>query len=171
MMKFVPKPKIKLARWIETIIQCNLFLLTIAIVHFLGLDMATRHTDCFNITDSRLLSILIILLLYYLFKVLGTHTAVDLIEINYDSLEITFVYWLFYFYKQTLIIQFEELSFKNRNSIFMHGAGLSLLVYRNKKLKIKLNNRNGWTSRQVKEITTELNSIKPPIKKLIEQET
>jgi hypothetical protein len=96
-----------------------------------------------------------------LYKVLGTHTAVDLIEIDYENKRVQFVYWLFYFYKKTLTIKFEELSYKNSSDITILGGSLAIRIYQNKKLKIKLNRRNGWKDKQIDEINKELLLINP----------
>jgi len=169
MKKFNPKPKINVPRWLETIIQCCLFIIVIYLVHYLGLDKIIKNIDLFNFTRSKISSILIILLVYYSYKVLGTHTAVDLIEFDYENKNVIFVYWLFYFYKKTLKIKFEELSYKNRNDITILGGSLSIRIYQNEKFKIKLNSRNGWKDKQIDEVTSELFTIKPPIRKLIER--
>lgn len=160
MKNFKPKPIINVPRWLETIIQCSIFLIVIYVVHYSGLDKIIKDIDLFNFTRSKYISIIIILLLYYLYKVLGTHTAVDLIEIDYENKKIVFVYWLFYFFKKTLTINFEELTYKNRNDITILGGSLSIRIYQNKKLKIKLNRRNGWKDGQIDEIISELLSIK-----------
>lgn len=130
--------------------------------------MEIKNTDFLNFTGSRYSSVLIILLMYYSFKVLGTHTAIDLLEIDYENKEIRFVYWLFYFYKKKLTISYEELSYKNRNDILILGGSLSLRIYQNEKYKIKLNRRNGWKDKQIDEITSEFLIIKPPKRQLIE---
>jgi hypothetical protein len=161
MKQFKPKPFINVPRWLETIIQCGIFLIVIYAVHFSGLDKIIKDIDLFNYTRSKYVSIIIILLLYYLYKVLGTHTAVDLIEVDYENKKIVFVYWLFYFYKKTLTINFEELTYKNRNDITILGGSLSIRIYQNKKLKIKINRRNGWKDTQIDEIISELLLIKP----------
>jgi hypothetical protein len=162
MKKFIPSPKINVPRWLETIIQCCLFLAIISFVHYFGLDKIIMDTDLFNYTRSKVLSILITLLLYYFYKVLGTHTAVDLIEIDFENKNVIFVYWLFYFKKKTLKIKFEELSYKRRNDITILGGSLSVRIYQNGKFKIKLNSRNGWKDKQIDEIIAEFLLIKPP---------
>lgn len=104
-----------------------------------------------------------------MFKILGTHTAVDLIEIDYENMDVKFVYYYLYFNKRKLTIKFNELSYKNKNFITILGGEFALLIYQNKKLKIKLNSRNGWKDGQIDEITEEFVKIKPPLRKLLER--
>ena len=170
MKKFKANPIINVPRWLETIIHCILFLLFLLIVKYIGLDTRIEKMDILNFTGSRYSSILLIFLVFYSFKLIGNHTAVDSLEIDYNNKNMKVVYWLFYFYRRELTISFEELSYKNRNDILIMG-GFSLRIYQNSSFRIKLNSRNGWKNKQIDEITTELLMIKPPLKKLIKRPT
>jgi hypothetical protein len=161
MKKFEPKPLIHAPRWLETLIQCCIFGIVIIIVHYLGLDRVIKGTDLLLYTKSRYLSIFILILIYYVYKVLGTHTAVDLIIIDFENKKVVFEYWLFYFCKRTLTIEFKELRYKLKNDITILGGSLSIRIFQNNNFKIKLNRRNGWKDKQIDEIASEFLTIIP----------
>lgn len=170
MKKFKANPIINVPRWLETIIHCILFLLALLVVHYTGIGAGVELTDILNFAGSGYSTILLYVLVFYFFKLIGNHTAVDSLEIDYNNKNMKVVYWLFYFYRRELTISFEELSYKNRNDILIMG-GYSLRIYQNSSFRIKLNSRNGWKNKQIDEITTELLMIKPPLKKLIKRPT
>ena len=105
-------------------------------------------------------------LVFLLYKILGTHTAVDLIVINEEKKQLEFSYWLFYFYKTSIAISFEDLGYKNRNDILIFGGSMGLYFFKNEKLKIKINRRNGWKDRQIDLLIEQLIAIKEPLKPL-----
>lgn len=170
MKKFKANPIINVPRWLETIIHCILFLLFLLIVKYIGLDTRIEKMDILNFTGSRYSSILLIFLVFYSYKLIGNNNAIDSLEIDYENKTVNVDYWQFYFFKRKLTIGFEELSYKNRNEMFIMG-GFSLRIYQNDKFRIKFNSRNGWKNKQIDEITTELLMIKPPLKKLIKRPT
>jgi hypothetical protein len=167
--EFKPKPMINVPRWLETILQCCVFVIIIFFIHFFGFDKTIKDIDLFNFTSSNYVSVIILIILYYLYKLLGTHTATDLIEIDYDNKKVKFVYWLFYAYQKTLTIKFEEFSYKIKSDITILGGSLAIRIYQNKKLKIKLNRRNGWKDKQIDEITKDFLFIKPPSQPMTEK--
>ncbi len=159
---FKPEPLIDLPRWLETIFQCFLFLTIVFLIHLLRLDAIFKGGDIFNIANSKFWTVLFYFILYYLYKLLGTHTAVDLIEFDYSENTIHLEYWLFYFYRKRLVIKFEDLSFKTGFDISIVGGSFLIKIYQKHKLKIKINKRNGWKKKQIKEIYSILKIIKNP---------
>lgn len=163
MKRFKANPIINLPRWLETIIHCILFLLFLLIAKYIGLDARFEKMDILNFTGSSYSSVLLIFLVFYSYKLLGNSSAIDSMEIDNENKNITVVYWQFYVFKRKLTIEFEELSYKNKNDMPIMG-GFSLRLYQNEKYKIKLNSRNGWKNKQIDEITSEFLMIKPPLK-------
>ena len=88
-----PEPIINIPRWLETIIQGFIFVTALYLIHFLKLDLLFKGGDIFNIANSKLLTVIFYLTIFFLLKVLGTCTAVDFIEINYNENTIIFDYW------------------------------------------------------------------------------
>ena len=166
MKKFKANPIINVPRWLETITHCILFLLFLLIAKYIGLDARIEKMDILIFTGSNYSSVLLIFFVFYSFKLLGNSSAIDSLEIDNENKNITVVYWPFYVFKRKLTIEFEELSYQNRNEMPIVG-GFSLRIYQNEKYKIKLNSRNGWKNKQIDEITSEFLMIKPPLKIII----
>ncbi|RLD37267.1 MAG: hypothetical protein DRI74_07185 [Bacteroidetes bacterium] len=129
-------------------------------IHLLRIDLFFKGGDIFNIANSKFLTVLFYLIIYFLYKVLGTHTAVDFIEFNYDENTIIFDYWLFYFYRKRLAIKFSDFSYKTGYDISIVGGSFFIKIIQNNKFKIKVNKRNGWKKKQIKEIYYRLKLIK-----------
>jgi len=159
---FKAEPLINLPRWLETIIQCFVFLTIVYLIHLLRLDVFFKGGEIFNIANSKFWTILFYLLICYFYKVIGTCTAIDLIEFNYEENTISFEYWLFYFYKKRLVLNLSDLSFKTGYDISIVGGSFFIKIYQNYKFKIKVNKRNGWKKKQIKEIYSNLKLLKNP---------
>jgi len=163
MKEFRPNYWLNLPRWLETILQCGTFILILWFIKLLKIDEYIFDTSI----SINVKWLVIYILIYFAYKILGTYTAVDLISVDYDQRNVIIHYWLFYIFKRKLNIKFEELSFKNRNDIFLFlGGSLALLLYKNGKLKIKLNKRNGWKDQQIDMLTEDLLAIKQPLRTL-----
>ena len=170
MKKYLANPLINVPRWLETVIHCILFLLALLLGNFIGVNKGIEFSDFVNFTESGYKLIFLDLLLFYSMKLLGNHTAVDSVVIDNENRNVKAEYWLYYLIKRRITIGFDEMSFKNKNDNLIMG-GFSLRLYQNGKHVIKLNSRNGWRSRQIDEIISELVKIKPPIKPLVERPT
>lgn len=155
MKEYRPIQLINLPRWIEAIIQYFFFLALIIIFKKLGIKNLPASTSSFEIVVT--------VLLFLAYKVLGTYTAVDLIIIDQKNQQIEFSYWFFYMVKKKLIINFDELNYKNRNEILLLGGSMGLYIYKKESLKIKINRRNGWKDQQIDSITDYLLTIKDPL--------
>lgn len=120
-----------------------------------------------NLSDSANsesgINIVVTLILFIAYKILGTFTAVDLIIIDSQNRSLQFDYWLFYLFKKKLIITFDELNYKKRNDILLIGGSMGIYFYKEKRLKIKLNRRNGWNDHQIDSIIQDLLKIKEPL--------
>lgn len=165
MKEYYPSSLLKVPRWTETVLQCGIFVLVALVLHKTHLDSIVFNVVIFT-NDIR--TVMFIFFVFYVYKVLGTHTAVDHVKIDYQLQEITFNYWLFYFIKKTVRIRFPELSIKNRNDILLLGGSEGLYIYQNGRLKIKLNTRNGWKKEQMKQLSIELKSILQDLKTFLE---
>lgn len=163
MKEYFPTPLVKIPRWLETILQFFLFLIMVVVFHKLGLR---GLSDEVNNIDY-----LVSFVLFSLYKLLGTFTAVDLIQIDYSSKQISFDYWFLYFIKKQTLIKFEDLDFKCRNDNILLGGSYGLYIYNNKKLKIKLNRMNGWKDQQINSLIVDLLSIKQPSQPLRKRKT
>lgn len=157
---YKPLPLINLPRWLETIIQGGGFLTSLYLIHLLKLDLLFKGGDIFNIANSKLLTVIFYLSIFFIIKVLGTFTAVDFIEIDYEENNIIFDYWLFYFNRKRLTIKFSDFSYKTGYDISIIGGSFYLKIYQKNKLKIKLNKRNGWKKDQIDDVYSRLKSIK-----------
>jgi hypothetical protein len=153
-------------RWSLAFIQYFLFLFALFIVDLLKLD-----TYLFN--NPIVLDVWWILffsLMFWTYKLLGTYTAIDNVNIDFENGVLIIKYWKYYVIRKVLEIKFSELSFKNKyNSLLYFGGSLAILIYKNDKLKIKLNRRNGWKDKQVAEIIKDLLLIKPPIRPIVKR--
>lgn len=163
MKEYYPAPLIKMPRWLETIVQFVLFLIMVVVFHKLGLRGLNHEVNNIDYIVS--------FVLFTLYKLLGTFTAVDLIQIDYSSKQISFDYWFLYFIKKRTLIKFEDLDFKCRNDIILLGGSYGLYIYNNKKLRIKLNRMNGWKDQQIDSLTEDLLSIKQPSQPLRKRKT
>lgn len=165
MKEFYPSRLLKYPRWIETVLQCSTFVLIIMVLHISNLDSIIFNVTLFT-ADSG--TVIFIFFMFYAYKILGTHTAVDYVKIDYQLQEVTFTYWLFYFLKKTVKIRFTELSIKNKNVILLLGGAEGLYVYQNERLKIKLNKRNGWKKDQIEQMSDAFKNISQDHKAFLE---
>lgn len=170
MKKYIANPLINTPRWFETFIHCNLFLFSMVFVNYIGIGSGLTVNEIWSNNEIHVWTILHTYLFFYFFKLLGNHTAVDSLVIDNENRNVRAEYWLYYFIKRRITIGFDEMSFKNKNDNLIMG-GFSLRLYQNGKHVIKLNSRNGWRSKQIDEIISELVKIKPPIKPLVERPT
>jgi hypothetical protein len=163
MKEYCPAPLIKMPRWLETIVQFFLFLIMVVVFHKLGLRGLSHEVNNIDYIVS--------FVLFSLYKLLGTFTAVDLVQIDYSKKQICFKHWFLYFIKKQTLIKFEDLDFKCRNDIILLGGSYGLYIYKNKKLRIKLNRMNGWKDQQINSLIEDLLSIKQPSQPLRKRKT
>ncbi|MBL7903744.1 MAG: hypothetical protein JNL22_01855 [Bacteroidales bacterium] len=163
MKEYFPAPLLKIPRWLETIIQFFLFLIIVVAFHKLGLRGLSQEIS--NI------EFIISIIIFSIYKVFGTFTAVDLITIDYFNKQIRFEYWFMYFIKKHTLIKFEDLDFKFRNDILLLGGTYGLYIFNGRKLKIKLNRMNGWKDQQIDSLIDDLLTIKQPSQPIIKRKT
>lgn len=153
MKVYLPDKFWKLPRWLETLIQSFIFVSVLVIFCLLKLDELLWDMNVFS--SNVYYVIFVQILMFYFYKVMSTHSAVDKLIIDGDIREITITYWWFYFIKKKKIIKFEEFSFWTNDDTLLFGSSKSIRIYQNNKYKIKLNARNSWKKEQIEEITNE----------------
>lgn len=158
MKEYSPTPILKMPRWLETIIHFFLFLIIVVVFHKLGLRGLSQEIS--NI------ELIVIIIIFSIYKLFGTLTAVDLVTIDYSTKQIRFEYWFMYFIKKRTLIKFEDLDFKCKNDILLFGGSYGLYIFNGRKLKIKLNRMNGWKDQQIDSLIHDLLSIKQPSRPL-----
>lgn len=160
MKKIVPEMKI-MPFWIYFLLQCILFSI-IVYTYFVIKDNNMQYDK---------LTIVIIYIWAFLScaikKMLSTYTPVDTIKLDTQNHQITITYYAFFISKRQLSISFDELTYKISNDSMLFGLATSIRFYipNQKKYKVKLNHRNGWTRNQIKEVIAELQKH-PEIKQL-----
>jgi hypothetical protein len=155
-----------LPRWFFAFIQFIIFLFALFVVDLLKLDSYLFNTPI--VLD--VWWILFFSILFWTYKLLGTFTAIDNVIIDFENGVVTIKYWKYYIFRRILEIKFSELSYKNKyNTLLYFGGSLAILIYKNTKLKIKLNRSNGWKDKQVDEIIKDLLLIKPSIRPLVKR--
>jgi hypothetical protein len=149
--EFSPKKAINLPRWLETMVQCILFTFLAFVFSFFRLDLLIGKNSIFFFSNRfHWEMILFHLVLYYIYKIISTFTAVDKVVIDNSKQEVRIDYWLFYIIKKKKTIKFSEFSFLVKHDFYLTYKAIK--IYQNNKYKIKLNAGNSWKKEQVEEI-------------------
>jgi hypothetical protein len=146
--RFIPGP-----RPVELIIQSILFLVVIWVVSSINIDIVLFGQSF--IGKSPISSSIFTLILFMLYKLASTTTAVDKLEICNNERLIKIEYFLFHVFKRNVAIKFEDFLFYYREDLLFFGASTGIRIYSKNKFKVKLNARNGWKKEQIEQIIQE----------------
>lgn len=144
--KYINSRYFKIPRLLELILHLVFFLIVLAFLHFLHIDDYVFDT---NSSINNIFSLIFMSVAFIVYRILTSHTIVEEICINYEEKQVEFDYMLYFLLKKKLYIPFNMFSFYSNLDSIIRGGALSLRIFKENSMKIKLSHRYGWTRKQI----------------------
>ena len=154
MKEFKPSRYFNLPIWIDLIIKTCIVSLLFTLLPALNIEkiIGLEIPQSVSLLEFWIWNVIII----YIYKLFITFSPVDYVRIEAEREEITICYWFLYFIKRKITLEKNAFTVSVKMHHIFSNSLITIRFYKNYKIKVILNARNGWSESMNDEIVKEL---------------